>query len=154
MKVNLGSLHLTSPSFADGDRLPVQHSSDGSGVSPELAWSTAPEATQSFALVCHDPDAPLIRGFVHWVAWNIPPDWRGIPEGGGDGFLEGINGYGSKGWAPAAPPAGHGIHRYYFHLYAVDRTMPDADWTAEELLAQIDAHVLEQARLVGTYDNA
>jgi len=153
MKVNLGSLELTSPSFADGDRLPERHTSNGSGVSPALAWSAAPENTQSFALISHDPDAPLIRGFVHWVAWNIAKEWTGIPEGAADGFLEGLNGYGRTGWAPAAPPAGHGTHRYYFHLYAVDCTMPDTSLSAEQLLDRIDAHVIEQSRLVGTYSN-
>jgi len=87
------------------------------------------------------------------VAWDISKEWTGIPEGAAGGFLEGLNGYGRTGWAPAAPPAGHGTHRYYFHLYAVDCTMPDTSLSAEQLLDRIDAHVIEQSRLVGTYSN-
>ena len=154
MKVNLGALSISSGAFEHGSRMPDAYTANGAGVSPPLSWSGVPEATRSFALIAHDPDAPLVNGFTHWVLYGIPADVREIPEGGGEEYVHGRNGMGQPGWAPAAPPASHGTHFYYFHLYAVggDAALP-AGLSAEELLRRIDADVLEQARLVGTYAN-
>src|SRR5580704_15199694 len=44
----------------------------GQNRSPALAWSASPMGTKSFALVMHDPDAPMPGGFYHWVVYNIP----------------------------------------------------------------------------------
>jgi hypothetical protein len=53
-----------------------------------------------------------------------------------------------------APPPGHGDHFYYFELYALaaDLRLP-AGLSRAELLALIGDHILEQARIVGTYRN-
>ena len=51
-----------------------------------------------------------------------------------------------------APPPGHGTHHYYFWIYALDSELdlePGLDRRA--LLERIEDHVIEQARLVGTY---
>lgn len=77
MKVNLGKLTVTSPAFRHGERMPDDQSGNGAGVSPELSWSDGPEETRSFALIAHDPDAPLVRGFTHWVIYGIPGEARG-----------------------------------------------------------------------------
>jgi len=50
------------------------------------------------------------------------------------------------------PPEGHGVHHYYFWLYALDTDVdlePGAD--REECLAAIEDYVIEQSRLIGTY---
>jgi len=53
------------------------------------------------------------------------------------------------------PPEGHGSHHYYFWLYALDAELdPTPGRSREELLAAMDGHVLEQARLVGTYERS
>jgi Raf kinase inhibitor-like YbhB/YbcL family protein len=154
MKINLGSLAVTSPAFQHGQRLPDQFSANAAGVSPALAWSGVPEGTQSFAIVAHDPDAPLINGFTHWVVYGIPGDVTAIEEGLGDTYTLGNNGMGEPGWAPAAPPPGHGAHFYYFTVYALDAELDlKPGLSADELLAIIDEHVLNQARIVGTYSN-
>ena len=154
MKINLGKLTVTSPAFKHGERMPDDQSGNGAGVSPELSWSDAPEETRSFALIAHDPDAPLVRGFTHWVIYGIPGEARGLPEGADTGFTAGVHGMGAAGFAPAAPPPGHGVHFYYFHLYALDTDLGLAPGlTADELLDKIDGHIIEQAQLVGTHSN-
>lgn len=154
MKINLGTLNVGSSAFEHGARMPDDYSANGAGVSPPLSWSGVPAGTWSFALIAHDPDAPLISGFTHWVLYGIPADVREIPAGGGKEYVQGTNGMGQPGWAPAAPPPGHRTHYYYFHLYALggDPELP-AGLSAPELLQRIDADVIEQARVVGTYSN-
>src|SRR5881398_2540953 len=49
---------LSSTAFKDGAAIPVKHTCDGADVSPPLAWSGAPPATRTFALIADDPDAP------------------------------------------------------------------------------------------------
>ena len=38
----------------------------------------APKGTKSFALIVHDPDAPIPGGFYHWVVYNLPADDRSV----------------------------------------------------------------------------
>lgn len=51
-------LHLASPAFANGGRLPERFTADGEGISPPLFWTGIPEGTQCLALIVEDPDAP------------------------------------------------------------------------------------------------
>jgi Raf kinase inhibitor-like YbhB/YbcL family protein len=116
-----------------------------------MRWSGVPAGTRQLALVCHDPDAPLPEGFTHWLVYGIPPDAGGIPEGGGR-FTEGRNDFGNEGYNGPSPPAGHGRHHYYFWLYALDTEIAAGPGlTRAELLELIADHVIEQARMVGTY---
>jgi Raf kinase inhibitor-like YbhB/YbcL family protein len=153
LKLHLGRLTLESPAFAHGDRLPDKFGQPGAG-SPPLSWHDAPEGTRSFALVCHDPDAPLTYGFTHWVVYGISAGTTGLPEGGGGPHQVGVNGLGERKYVPPGPPPGHGDHYYFFHLYALDEDLhlPEG-LSQEELLAAIDDHILEQARIVGTWSN-
>jgi Raf kinase inhibitor-like YbhB/YbcL family protein len=154
MKINLGMLNITSSAFKHGERMPDDHSGNGSGVSPGLTWEGVPAATQSFAVIAHDWDAPLARGFSHWVLYGIPAEVRELPQGGGTEYTQGSNGLAAPGYVPAGPPPGHGDHFYYFHVYALDADLGlEAGLTADELLERITAHIIEQARIVGTYSN-
>ncbi len=153
MKLHLGELAISSPAFSHGGSIPAEHATDGEDVSPELVFSDIPAGTVELAVLCHDPDAPLTNGFTHWVAWGIPPDTDGIPRGGGGSFTEGTNDFGNAGYGGPAPPPGHGRHHYFFHLYALSSAVdlsPGA--TGAELLAHIDDAIIEQARIVGTYE--
>jgi Raf kinase inhibitor-like YbhB/YbcL family protein len=151
--LHLGDLSLTSMAFAHGERIPDRHTCNGEDVSPELTWIDPPDGTRQYALICHDPDAPLTDGFTHWVVYGIPGDTTSIPEGGGGSFVEGVNDFGNAGYGGPAPPPGHGTHHYFFHLYALnDEIDAGPGLSRTQLLEQIDPHILVQARIVGTYD--
>lgn len=151
--LNIADLKLRSPAFDHHERIPDRHTSNGEDLAPALEWSGAPDGTRAFAVVVHDPDAPLVDGFTHWVAYGIDGDASGLPEGGGD-VVHGANSFGATGYGGPAPPPGHGHHHYYFWLYALDEELdlgPGLDRSA--LLESIEDHVIEQARLVGVYSN-
>src|SRR5437588_9803384 len=94
-QLNVADLKLRSPAFGGHERIPSRHAGDGEDVAPPLEWSGAPEGSASFAIVVHDPDAPLVHGFTHWVAYGIPADATSLPEGGGD-VVTGTNSFGNQ----------------------------------------------------------
>jgi Raf kinase inhibitor-like YbhB/YbcL family protein len=147
----VAELSVSSASFEGGDRIPARHSLDGENVSPSLSWSDPPEGTRSIAVVCEDPDAPS-GTFVHWVGWGIDPDAGGLDEGE-SAPSEGENGFGNAGYDGPGPPPGHGTHRYFFRVYALD-TEPELGTSAskEDLEAAIEGHELAAGDLMGTYE--
>src|SRR5262249_6406933 len=126
--------------------------------SPGLSWSssTPPPDTQSFVLICDDPDAPG-KTWVHWVVFNLPPDVRGL-DGGlpadavlPGGAKQGANDFGKLGYGGPVPPRGK-PHRYVFSLYAVDTTLNlAAGATKDEVSAAMKGHILAEGKLVGRY---
>ena len=152
-KLNVQDLGIRSQAFEGHSKIPERHTTDGEDVAPALEWSGVPEGTQAFAVVCHDPDAPLVDGFTHWVAYNISGDATGLAEGG-EGVTNGVNSTGNEGYMGPAPPEGHGPHHYYFWAYALDEELglePGLDRRA--LLDRIEDHVIEQARTIGIYEH-
>ena len=111
---------LTSTDIQDGGTAPEWMCSALFGVaggqdrSPQLSWSGFPEGTKSFVLTCFDPDAPVPSGFWHWTISNIPANVTSIDTGADApaGALMHRNDAGVAGFLGAAPPAGHGPHRY------------------------------------------
>ncbi|HKW18742.1 MAG TPA: YbhB/YbcL family Raf kinase inhibitor-like protein [Terriglobales bacterium] len=148
---------LTSSAFQQGGEIPSYHTSDGENVSPELSWQDAPAQTRSFALIVHDPDAPMPGGFTHWIVYNIPSDTQHVQENvpaeeqvAALG-MQGKNDSGKIGYTGPAPPSG--THRYFFRLYALDKMIdvgPGA--THKEIAAATKGHILAQSELMGTYE--
>jgi Raf kinase inhibitor-like YbhB/YbcL family protein len=153
------ALDVTSAAFEDRAAIPQQYSCDGSNTSPALAWSGAPEGTQSYALIVDDPDAPG-GDFVHWVAYDIPAAVTelpaSVPEGDtiAAGGRQGLSGTGSIGYIGPCPPPADEAHRYQFRVYALDvETLGFAQAQAKrEVLAAMEGHVLAEGLLIGTYD--
>jgi len=150
-ELKVADLTITSPAFETHRPIPDRHASTGEDLAPELRWSGAPSGTKAFAVVVHDPDAPLVDGFTHWVAYGIAGDATGLPEGGGDARA-GTNSLGKQRYNGPAPPAGHGTHHYYFWVYALDENLDlEPGLERRALLERIESHVIEQARLIGTF---
>jgi Raf kinase inhibitor-like YbhB/YbcL family protein len=151
----LSDMQLTSSAFADGAPIPARHTGESDDVSPALAWTAPPAETRSFALICHDPDAPLIKpgnyGYVHWVIYNIPGSATGLAEGTTE-HTSGINDFGNASYGGPMPPEGHGTHRYFFWLFALSNDAPiEPGLSMWDLLARIEPDVIGMNRLMGTY---
>jgi Raf kinase inhibitor-like YbhB/YbcL family protein len=151
------ALELHSPAFAQGAEIPKRYSCDGEDVSPPLQWSGAPPNTRSFALLCHDPDAPSGL-FQHWAAYDVPREWTGLAEGHGpetlaDGFRQAIDDFGRPGYGGPCPPHGHGIHHYHFRLIALQVShLPVASSAHGAEVARLaQPEVLAETELVGVY---
>ncbi|MCB8890143.1 YbhB/YbcL family Raf kinase inhibitor-like protein [Vreelandella malpeensis] len=155
MAFALSKLKVTSSAFADHQSIPDQYTGVGDDVSPPLAWQGAPDGTQGYAVICHDPDAPLVKnggyGFIHWLVYNLPGDVVELTEKSTAG-THGLNDFDRPGYAGPMPPESHGKHLYYFWVLALDQktSLPEG-LTMQELLKEIEPHLLGMNRLVGTY---
>ncbi|MES2160296.1 MAG: YbhB/YbcL family Raf kinase inhibitor-like protein [Pseudomonadota bacterium] len=128
-------MKLTSTSFANHQPIPGEfafaviapdtHISLSTNRNPQLAWDDVPAGTQSFALICHDPDVPS-RGddvnqegrevpaslprvdFFHWLLVDIPAATRAIAAGS---HSDAVTPRGKTG-PEAAGGTKHGINDY------------------------------------------
>jgi Raf kinase inhibitor-like YbhB/YbcL family protein len=148
---------LESEDFKVGERLDFRFTCDGENKPPRLTWFNVPEDTETYALICDDPDASP-GTFVHWVVYNVPVERSNLDHIGDrtekllDGTLQGKNSYSKIGYDGPCPPKDDQEHRYYFKVYALDNTLslkPGA--TKEEVEKAMKGHVLAVAELVGTY---
>jgi Raf kinase inhibitor-like YbhB/YbcL family protein len=158
------AIEITSTAFQNGEAIPKQYTGEGQDLSPQLSWSGVPEGTKQLALICDDPDAPTPEPWVHWVIYNIPPDTTGLPEGVAKtihlsdppGAVQGKNSWPSGqtiGYRGPMPPPGHGVHRYFFKLYALDTELDVEPGAAKNaLLGAMEGHVLDEGQLMGTYE--
>lgn len=161
---------VASTDVADGRTLAARHTSKAFGVpggedlSPQLSWSGFPAGTRSFALTCYDPDAPTAGGFWHWAVADIPADVTELAAGAGTAGSTAVppsavvlgNSAGFPGYVGAAPPAGHGPHRYFFTVHAVDVESLglDAGARPEILGFNLFFHTLARGYLVPTFEVA
>ncbi len=161
------SFAVTSDDVTDGGELaPPQRSATfgvegGEDRSPQLSWSGFPQGTRSFALTVLDPCAPTASGFWHWAVADLPAGVTSLAAGAGD---EGAdlpapafalrNDAGVTGYTGAAPPPGHGSHRYYVVVHAVDVEslgLP-RDASPAFLGFNLFQHTLARATLVGRFE--
>ena len=149
-------MKLISSAFQPGGAIPPRFTCEGDNISPQLSWTGAPKEAKSFVLIMHDPDAPRRGGFTHWVLYNIPANVASLdenvtrqPDIDGVG-RQGKNDSGSIGYMGPCPPSG--THRYFFWLYSLRAALdlqPGA--TYEQVKSAIEAVVIEQTELMGTY---
>ena len=143
-------MKLTSTAFADGGDIPRKYSCDGADVSTPLAWEGVPTDAKALVLIVDDPDA---RGFVHWVAFDIPSAIGGLAEGAStsdSSLRQGTNSFGKVGWGGPCPPSG--THHYRFRLFAVREPLGLAGSpTAEKVLAAAEGKTVAEATLTGLF---
>jgi len=161
----LPSFTLTSSDITDGQ--PIKNAqvsgimgAGGQDLSPQLSWSGFPEQTRSFAVTVFDPDAPTASGFWHWAVANLPATVTDLPTGVGDGSLlpgDALtlrNDAGIPRYVGAAPPPGHGLHRYFVVVHAVDQERLDLaeDASPAFLGFNLFMHSIARAVIHGTYE--
>lgn len=157
------TIEITSSAFKHGDPIPKKYTGEGADVSPPLAWKNLPDKAKELVLICDDPDAPTEEPWVHWVIYKIPASETGLPEGvprdlrlkHPAGAMQGRNSWpkDNVGYRGPMPPPGHGTHRYFFRLYALDGHLTiEPGVTKKQLLEEICEHILAQAVLMGTYE--
>lgn len=151
---------VTSPSLEPDGRLADRHSAYHENISPPLTWNEV-EGAETYAVVVEDPDAPREKPFVHWMIWNIPGSAGGLPEGVPQAeyidpphpIIQGRNDAGQYGWFGPRPPSGHGVHRYYFQVFALDQHVEVGPETPlVELLNILKGHTIAQGELMATYE--
>jgi Raf kinase inhibitor-like YbhB/YbcL family protein len=144
---------ISSPAFTDGSDIPRRHTCDGENRSPLLTWRDAPTGTRSFVLIVDDPDAPS-GTFTHWVLLDIPSGLTELSEGVTGVGRSGRNDFGKNGYGGPCPPKGHGPHRYFFTLSALDIEslgLPEGA-TRSRVEAAMKGHAVATARLGGRYE--
>lgn len=148
-------MEVKSSAFNEGEMIPKTFTCDDINISPSLEWSSVPDGTRTFALICDDPDAPS-GTFVHWVYYDIPADVTRLPEGinpdqnPATGGTQGRNDFRKIGYGGPCPPGG--THRYFFKLYAVDVVLgiePGA--TKQQVMDAMSGHILSESELMGKY---
>lgn len=146
--VDIETLIISSPAFEHEGEIPSKYTCEGEEMSPPLQISEIPHGTQTLALIMEDPDAPN-GTYDHWLVWNIPPDGH-LKENFNPG-INGMNSAGKTGYHGPCPP--NGSHRYYFHIYALDKELDLAPGESKHaLLQEMENHTLAKGSLMGRYE--
>jgi Raf kinase inhibitor-like YbhB/YbcL family protein len=135
----------------------------GGNIAPQISWKNAPKGAKSFAVTVYDPDAPTGSGWWHWIVYDIPASFNGLPAGAStsaeaktklpDGVKQGRNDYGSRDFGGACPPVGDKPHRYIFTVHAlkVDKLDVPMDASAALIGYMLNANSLGKATLTAKY---
>jgi Raf kinase inhibitor-like YbhB/YbcL family protein len=151
---------LVSTAVGQDGRLADRHSAYFDNISPPLRWHNVPDV-KAWAIIVEDPDAPREKPFVHWMIWNIEGEIMhldpGLPNADypvtPQASVQGRNDMGGYGWFGPRPPAGHGVHRYYFQIFALDDFIPmNADTPLSELLNALKGATIAKGEMMATYE--
>lgn len=149
------AFRLNIGAFAEGAPIPKLHTCEGADLSPALEWRSEPAATQSFVLIMDDPDAPA-GTWNHWLLYDLAASVRVLPQGYRPGTVgvSGANDFGKPGYGGPCPPKGHGPHRYFIKLYALN--VPSLGLPAGikrvDLDRALQGHILAEAQYMGYYE--
>lgn len=144
--------------FANGAVLPrslVHADQGGNPASPAVEWDAVPGA-KSYMITMFDPDAPTMSGFWHWVVTDIPAEVTAVAAGElPGGAVTRMNEARDRAFTPACPPAGHGPHRYFLTVQALDvpaLDLPD-DLTPARVHFMVREHVIARGHVFGVWEN-
>jgi Raf kinase inhibitor-like YbhB/YbcL family protein len=149
----MGEFRISSPAFENNGAIPSRYTCDNIDVNPPLLIENVPSTAKSLVLIVDDPDAPG-RTWVHWAVWNIDPGVseikeNSVPKGG----MEGINDFRKHAYGGPCPPSG--THRYFFKLYALDRTLDIASHSEKTHVEKaMNGHVVARTQIMGKYRRA
>ncbi len=140
--------------FNNKEKIPSKYTSDGENINPPLEISEIPETAKSLVLIVEDPDAQRVAGYtwIHWIVFNIPIEKTEfkIKENSIPG-KSGKSTYEKSSYGGPSPPAGSGIHNYYFKIYALDNFLNLENPDKTEIKQAMQGHVLDKTELIGIY---
>jgi Raf kinase inhibitor-like YbhB/YbcL family protein len=144
---------IRSSAFGHGEEIPNKYTCNGDDTSPPLEWGDPPEGTQSLVLIVEDIS---VGNFVHWTLFNIPPDFRSLPEAVptrghfNDGRQQGTNQIFELGYFGPCPMPGP--NEYRFRIYAIDVMLELEDGIMKiPLKAAMKGHILAETEIIGLY---
>jgi Raf kinase inhibitor-like YbhB/YbcL family protein len=134
----------------------------GGNLSPELHWSGAPAATQSFVVTLFDRDERTTpSGWWHWVLYNLPKNISSLPQGAGAAHssalpaeaLQGRTDLGEDAYHGPCPAQGDPPHRYVFTVYALNvaKLPVPPDSSGAMVTSIVQEHLLGKAVFVAHY---
>jgi Raf kinase inhibitor-like YbhB/YbcL family protein len=151
------AMSLSSTDISAGAPIPSIHiypRCGGRNTSPQLSWSGAPTAAQSFVLTMIDVDVKPSQ-WSHWVVVDLPASVHSLPQGvaslpGGAKAI--TSNFGDAAYAGPCPPKGTGVHHYQFTIWALPAAKATlaADAKATDLTAQMSRQSLDHASLTGS----
>ncbi len=141
-----GKFLLTSPVVEDMKELPQEFTGDGEAATPPLAWTGAPAATKSYALIMDHADKEGNMKW-YWTQYDIPSGTTNLAKNAHD---IGKMGTGFKGEVGYEPPMskGAGSRIYVITMYALNEPLNVAGKPGrEELLAAMKGKVVASSSL-------
>ncbi|MCE4624783.1 MAG: YbhB/YbcL family Raf kinase inhibitor-like protein [Desulfurococcales archaeon] len=144
------TLHVTTDAIANG-RFIVDYTCDGRDKAPTVTVSGIPSDAKALALVMYDPDAP-IGTFVHWLLVVKGPFNSDTVQVTSDMGVEGRNDFRSIGYGGPCPPRGHGDHRYFILVMALDKEPTlHQGFTVKDLKKEVEGNVIAWGYVMGKY---
>jgi Raf kinase inhibitor-like YbhB/YbcL family protein len=158
-------LGISSDVFKEGATIPddavyAKSGCKGKNQSPDVRIdaATIPTGTKSFALLLHDPDAPMSGGFYHWVLFDAPASTKSFSPSLApadklpDGSIQGTNDFDERGYGGPCPPPGN-AHHYRLTVYALDVSSLGLDSNARgsDVSRALKGHVLAAGTVTSTY---
>jgi Raf kinase inhibitor-like YbhB/YbcL family protein len=143
------TLKVTVNAIGSDGRFLKEYTCDGVNKPPIVQVSDIPSEAKSLALIMYDPDAP--RGtFIHWLLVATPEGGETTLTGGSG--VEGRNDFGQIGYGGPCPPRGHGVHRYFIMVLALDEKPELREgFSLSQLLDAVKGHVIAWGYSMGTY---
>lgn len=148
------SLEICCPGIQNVKFLP-DHTGRGRDLSPELILDGLSPEAKTLAVVLEDMSHP-IKGFTHWLVWNLPvsdripgaiPAGKNVPGGGVQGVAYGLHRY-----AGPKPPRGK-THTYRFTVYALDRALDLSSGARKKaVLRAAEGHILQSGSILGEFE--
>ncbi len=141
----------------EGGKFLLDHTGRGADRSPELVLENLSPEAVTLGVVLEDMSHP-IKGFTHWVIWNLPvsdripgdiPAGKALPELGG--AVQGVA-YGLHRYAGPKPPKGR-THTYCFTVYTLDCALDLPSGARKKtFLRAAEGHILQSGSISGEFE--
>lgn len=98
---------------------------------------------------------PTGSGWWHWLVVNLPASQSELPSNASGKIKQGLElgtDYGTQGYGGPCPPAGHGMHRYQFTVWALPKALEVKANTPPAMVGyMLNSLALGKATLTATF---